>query len=102
MASVPVAIFGFPSALPGREAELAAKLQALAAASRKEKGCLVFEVYHHPKVVNRFSLFEKFASQAALDLHFAAAHTKEFFEWFSAFGGSVTYEIWSQHGAGPA
>lgn len=102
MASVPVAILGFPSALPGKEAELGAKLQALAAASRREKGCLAFEVYHHPKVVNRFSLFEKFASQAALDLHFAETHTKDFFEWFGANGGSVTFEIWSQHGAGPA
>lgn len=37
--------------------------------TRKESGCLVFNVKEDPKHENRFHVYEEFVSEAAFDLH---------------------------------
>jgi quinol monooxygenase YgiN len=50
----------------------------LAEASRKEPGCLRFDVLQHTMRANHFTVVEVWENQKALDAHAAAAHTKQY------------------------
>ena len=62
----------------GAKIDVAAVLGRLAAASRAERGCLRFDVLQHTVRMNHFTVVEVWESQAALDAHAAAAHTKQY------------------------
>ncbi len=53
-------------------------LQRLADASRQEAGNLRFDVTQHLQRANHFTVVEHWQSQATLDTHVAAAHTREY------------------------
>ena len=57
-----------------------ALLKQLADASRKERGCLRFEVLQHTVRANHFTVIEVWESQQALEQHAAAAHTRQYRE----------------------
>jgi quinol monooxygenase YgiN len=65
-------------AVPGREEDLARELTALLVPTRKEPGCLTYELHRDPEDPVKFMFFEKFKSQAALDEHVNAPHFKNF------------------------
>jgi quinol monooxygenase YgiN len=65
-------------AAAGREQELGIQLQALVAPSRSEPGCLAYELHLDPSDPGKFMFYERFRSQAALDLHLASPHFKIF------------------------
>jgi quinol monooxygenase YgiN len=62
----------------GRESEVAVLFQRLAAESRKEPGCLMFQVHKHKTDARRFFIYEQFRDDAALEAHRAAPHFLQF------------------------
>ncbi len=52
-------------------------LKRLAETSRKDEGCLRFDVLQHTARANHFTIVEAWQSQKALDAHAAAAHTRQ-------------------------
>ena len=65
-----------------------AMLGALAEASRKERGNLRFDVLQHAMRANHFTVVERWADQAALDAHAAAAHTRRYRDALQPISGS--------------
>jgi quinol monooxygenase YgiN len=63
-------------------------LQQLAEASRREQGNLRFDVLQHVMRANHFTVVESWASQAALDAHASAAHTRQYRDALQPITGS--------------
>ena len=63
-------------------------LSALADASRQEAANLRFDVLQHAQRANHFTVVEHWQSQAALDTHVAAAHTREYRDALQPLTGS--------------
>jgi len=63
--------------VPGREGDLARELSALVEPSRKEAGCLVYELHVDPENPGKLMFYEKFADQASLDFHMSTSHFKK-------------------------
>jgi quinol monooxygenase YgiN len=61
-------------AKPGREAELKHLLQSLLEPTRKERGCLQYELHVSPTQPEKFLFLETWASQEALDAHLKSPH----------------------------
>jgi quinol monooxygenase YgiN len=64
-------------------------LHALVAPSRKEPGVVVYELHVDPEHPGKFMFYEKFASQAALDLHLASLHFEHFKSYLKAKGNPI-------------
>jgi len=64
-------------AKPGREAELEAKLEVLAAAVRGEPGCRGVRLARSQHDSQRFLVLSRYADDRALDDHTRAAHYTE-------------------------
>lgn len=89
MEESPIIINAHFQAAPGREKELASALQALVAPSRKEPGCLAYELHFDPEDPARFMFYEKFAGQAAIDLHILSPHFKNFQSYLQTHDGVI-------------
>ena len=63
-------------ARPGKEAELRAALLGLLAPTRKEIGCLNYDLHEAPVDPARFLFHENWTSKAALDAHMQSPHLK--------------------------
>ena len=62
----------------GRESEVTAIFEKLSAESRKEPGCLMYQVHKHKTDPRRFFIYEQYKDDAALEAHRAAPH---FLQW---------------------
>src|SRR5438445_3843162 len=71
-------------ALPGQAEKLADQLRALVAPTRREAGCLVYELHRDPQNSGKFMFYERFTSQATLDQHLASPHFKAFLAYRAA------------------
>jgi quinol monooxygenase YgiN len=71
----------------GAEGQLRALLQGMLAPTHAEPGCKLYELYESG-TKGRFFLFERWQSQAALDLHMAAPHFKR----LKQIGGELVSE----------
>jgi (4S)-4-hydroxy-5-phosphonooxypentane-2,3-dione isomerase len=58
----------------GREAEVVSVFSALTEESRKEPGCLTYQVHRHKTEPRRFFIYEQYKDDAALEAHRAAPH----------------------------
>jgi len=58
----------------GREAEVAAIFEKLSAESRKEPGCLMYQVHKHKTDSRRFFIYEQYKDDAALEAHRTTTH----------------------------
>jgi len=58
----------------GRESEVAATFEKLTAESRKEAGCVVYQVHKHKTEPRRFFIYEQYKDDAALEAHRTAPH----------------------------
>lgn len=65
------------TARPEKVEELLAVLHALIGATRKEKGCVSYELLRHKKNSCDFAFVEEWENEAALDAHFATPHMHE-------------------------
>ncbi len=62
----------------GLEAEVAAIFEKLTAESRKETGCLMYQVHKHKTDPRRFFIYEQYQDDAALEAHRTAPHFLQF------------------------
>ena len=58
----------------GREGEMAAVFSRLTEESRKEPGCVTYQVHKHKTEARRFFVYELYKDDAALEAHRASAH----------------------------
>ena len=72
----------------GGQADAPGLLIRLAEASRKERGCLRFDVLQHTMRANHFTVIEIWENQKALDAHAAAVHTKQYRDVLQPMSGS--------------
>jgi quinol monooxygenase YgiN len=72
----------------GGQADAPALLKRLAEASRREQGCLRFDVLQHTMRANHFTVIETWENGKALDAHAAALHTKQYRDGLQPVSGS--------------
>lgn len=72
----------------GGQADAPGLLTRLAEASRKEQGCLVFDVVQHTMRANHFTVIETWENQRARDAHAAAVHTRQYRDGLQPISGS--------------
>jgi (4S)-4-hydroxy-5-phosphonooxypentane-2,3-dione isomerase len=58
----------------GHEAEVAAIFSKLTEESRKEPGCVVYQVHRHKTEPRRYFIYEQYKDDAALEAHRSAPH----------------------------
>jgi autoinducer 2-degrading protein len=58
----------------GREPEVMAIFERLTNESRKEPGCLMYQVHKHKTDPRRFFLYEQYKDDAALEAHRSSPH----------------------------
>jgi quinol monooxygenase YgiN len=58
----------------GRESETAAIFEKLSVESRKEPGCLMYQVHKHKTDPRRFFIYEQYKDDAALEAHRTTPH----------------------------
>jgi quinol monooxygenase YgiN len=58
----------------GHEADVAAVFSKLTEESRKEPGCVTYQVHRHKTEPRRFFIYELYKDDGALEAHRAAAH----------------------------
>ena len=58
----------------GRESEVVAIFEKLQAESRKEPGCLMYQVHKHKTDPRRFFVYEQYKDDAALEAHRTSPH----------------------------
>ena len=63
-------------ARPGQEAELKNALTGLVAPTRKETGCLNYDLHISPEDPAKFLFHENWTTKGALDAHLQSAHIK--------------------------
>jgi quinol monooxygenase YgiN len=63
-------------ARPGKESELRNALMGLLAPTRKEFGCLNYDLHQSPEEPAKFLFYENWTSKDALDTHLQSAHVK--------------------------
>jgi quinol monooxygenase YgiN len=74
----PLTLVATLQARPGKEWDLRAALFRLVAPTRKEPGCLTFDLHQSPDGPGRFLLYENWDGQEALDAHLQSPHIKAF------------------------
>ncbi len=72
--STPVTVVALMRAQPGKEHELRQALSSLVAPTRKEAGCLNYDLHQSPEDPTRFMFHENWTSKADLDRHLGSAH----------------------------
>ena len=65
-------------AKPGREAEVTDELLRMVDATRKEDGCVQYDLHVSNEHAGNFVFYENWATQEALERHAASAHLKAF------------------------
>jgi quinol monooxygenase YgiN len=63
---------------PGREKEVAVLFEKLQTASRREPGCLMYNVHQHVDDPRRFFIYEQYRDTDALEAHRDSLHFKDF------------------------
>lgn len=58
----------------GHETEVASIFSKLTEESRKEPGCLMYQVHRHKTEPRRFFIYEQYQNDAALEAHRATPH----------------------------
>jgi quinol monooxygenase YgiN len=76
-------------AAPGRGEDVAKALGALLAPTRKEPGCLDYQLHRDPENPLKFFFYERFKNQAALDTHIASPHFQAFVKYRDSISGLI-------------
>ena len=82
--------------LPGRERELEQHLLSLAAPTRAEPGCVVYDLYRSPDAPQEFLRFEIWTSAEALEAHKQTPHIRASFEKRQREGWSTEILVWQR------
>lgn|SRR5574340_1064305 len=65
-------------AKPGKEEELKKQLLALIEPTRKEEGCVQYDLHVSTESAGQFVFYENWRSRELLDRHLASAHLRAF------------------------
>ena len=72
----PIRVVARITVKPGKEDQVKSALSSLVEPTRQESGCLHYELLQNSSDSAEFVLLEEWETQAALDSHSAASHTK--------------------------
>ena len=75
-----VVVVATAEAVPGREDELLAAVEALVSATHDEAGCLAYAVHRDLEDPRRLVLIERWTSAVALESHLMQPHVRAFGE----------------------
>ena len=78
MDKTPLTVFAEFHAKPGREEELRGLLMGLLEPTRKEQGCLRYDLHRDNDKPGHFLFFEDWTSMALLQAHLASPHLTAF------------------------
>jgi quinol monooxygenase YgiN len=67
-------------AKPGEERRVAGELERLLAPTRREKGCINYDMHRSADDPTLFLFYENWESRADLDRHLESSHIREWFE----------------------
>ncbi|ASY57536.1 MULTISPECIES: putative quinol monooxygenase [Sinorhizobium] len=73
-----VYVIAYLKAHAGKGDDVVARAAPLIEATRKEEGCISYDLYLKPAEPNALVFVETWKSRAALDAHFAEPHLKSF------------------------
>jgi len=73
----PFAMLVTVQAMEGKEAQVEATFAPCLKASRKDKGCLLYELHADPDKPRTYVLMERWQNVSALATHLQAAHTQQ-------------------------
>lgn len=76
MSAKPVTLVATFQARPGKETELRKLLEGLVAPTRKENGCINYDLHVAEDEPGRFLFYENWTSHAAIDGHGETPHIK--------------------------
>ena len=76
MSSKTITVVATFQAKPGKEAELKQALIGLLAPTRREAGCINYDLHVLPEDPANFLFYENWTSKAHLDAHLQSAHLK--------------------------
>jgi quinol monooxygenase YgiN len=82
--------------LPGRGDDLKAHLLALAAPTRAESGCILYDLYQSPNEPHEFMRFEIWQDAAALERHKQTPHLRASFEKRQREGWTTRILTWQR------
>ena len=71
-----VTVFARLRAKKGKETELKQALMGLLAPTRREEGCLNYDLHESREIPGLFHFYENWASGEALDRHLASSHIR--------------------------
>jgi quinol monooxygenase YgiN len=91
-----VAIIAQFTARRGRESELLSLLQGLLEPTRREDGCLRYELNREVEGPRCFTFVERFRSSAAYEAHLASKHVRHFAELSADLVESRTVRLYRQ------
>ena len=66
------------TAKSGREVEVSDLFSKLSVESRKEPGCVMYQVHRHRTEPRRFFIYEQYKDDAALEAHRSAPHFMQY------------------------
>jgi len=85
------------TAKPGMQARLQEELLHMVAETRKEEGCLNYDLHRFAEDPGQFLFYENWVSQAHLDRHAQSAHIQSFRARASEFLASPTeITLWTK------
>lgn len=79
MADKPVTVFARHKAKPGCERQLKQIFIDMVGKTRKEAGCINYDLHQNPDDPAEFRFYENWTSRKHLDDHLASPHLKSFF-----------------------
>lgn len=71
-------VFAWLQAKPGKESDLRAALLALIELTRKEDGCVQYDLHEHTGQPGQFAFYENWTSKEHLERHQASSHIQAF------------------------
>jgi quinol monooxygenase YgiN len=81
----PFALLVTIKAKPGKGKDLEAVFAPCIAATKKEPGCLAYELNRDPDDATAYVMYEKFRNVAALEAHLKLEHTEKLFQAIGPF-----------------
>lgn len=91
----PVTVIATFQAQPGKEAELKQALISLVAPTRKEAGCINYDLHVLPDDPGKFLFHENWTSKAALDDHLKSDHVQALLPRLKSLAaGMPEIQIW--------
>lgn len=89
-----ITVFAYAEAAPGKEEELEKALLELVSQTRREEGCINYDLYRRADAVGAYTFYENWVDMPALERHRETQHVRRFREEAGALlAGPLRVEI---------